>query len=223
MRVMASRRNYRDPCGIARALDLVGPRWALLVVRELILGPKRFTDLLAGLDGIRADVLAQRLRELEECGVVSRRELPPPAASRVYELTEWGAELEPALQALGRWGSRAPFPPTHHGLGTDAFVIALRTTFDPGRAGDHRGEYALLLDGQPFRANVADGRLTVERGDAADSDATIDTDVATLSAVLWHGAPLREAIARGTVRVSGSPAAASQFACLFAAPVPVAG
>jgi DNA-binding HxlR family transcriptional regulator len=219
---MPGRRNYRDPCGIARALDLVGTRWALLVVRELILGPKRFSDLLAGLDGIRADVLAQRLRELEECGVVSRRELPVPAASRVYELTAWGAELEPALRALGRWGSRAPFPRGHRELGIDAFVVALRTLFDPERAGEYHGVFALLLDGQPFRATVFDGQLTIERGEAEEPDATIETGVAPLSAVLWHGVPLREAIADGTVRTSGSRSAARHFTRMFAVPVPVA-
>src|SRR6266700_1804746 len=99
---MAAKRTYSDPCGIARALDLLGERWALLVVRELVLGPKRFTDLRAGLSNLSPDVLAQRLRDLERDGVVRRRKLPPPAGSRVYELTGWGRELEPILLALGR-------------------------------------------------------------------------------------------------------------------------
>src|SRR5882724_9674006 len=102
---MAGKRSYGDPCGIARALDLVGERWALLVVRELVLGPKRFTDLRAGLPNLSPDVLAQRLRELERAGVALRRKLPPPAGSWVYELTDWGRELEPVVLALGRWGS----------------------------------------------------------------------------------------------------------------------
>src|SRR5215211_5215261 len=104
-------RTYGDRCGVARALDLVGERWALLVVRELLLGPKRFTDLRGGLPNLGPDVLAQRLRELEQAGVLRRRVLPPPAASRVYELTERGRELEPVILGLGRWGSAAPFPP----------------------------------------------------------------------------------------------------------------
>src|ERR687889_2824463 len=104
-------RSYGDRCGIARALDVVGERWALLVVRELLLGPKRFTDLRAGLPNVGPDVLAQRLRELEAAGVVRRAKLPPPAASKVYELTPRGAELEPVILALGRWGSVAPVPP----------------------------------------------------------------------------------------------------------------
>src|SRR5205807_9422161 len=119
---------------MAHALDLVGERWAVLVVRELLLGPKRFTDLRAGLPHVGPDMLSQRLRELEEAGVVKRSKLPPPAASRVYELTDWGRELEPVVLALGRWGSRSPRPETDAPLGTDALMIALRTLFDPARA-----------------------------------------------------------------------------------------
>src|ERR1700751_4223758 len=123
-------RSYQDPCGIARALDVIGERWALLVVRELLLGSKRFTDLRAGLPHIGPDVLAQRLRELEQGGVIRRGKLPPPAASRIYELTEWGRPLEPVLLGLGRWGSQSPFPEGDGVLGPDALVIALKTLFD---------------------------------------------------------------------------------------------
>src|SRR3954462_9145850 len=105
---MTSPRTYGEACAAAHALDLVGERWALLVVRELLLGPKRFTDLRAGICHAGPNVLAQRLRELEAAGIVRRRQLPPPAASRVYELTEWGSELEPVVTALGRWGARSP-------------------------------------------------------------------------------------------------------------------
>src|SRR3954465_10608233 len=122
---MAAKRTYGDRCGIARALDAVGERWALLVVRELLLGPKRFTDLRTGLPHVGPDVLAQRLKELEAAGIVARRTLPPPAASKVYELTPRGAELEPVVLALGRWGSVAPGP-EDAAIGVDAFVIALK-------------------------------------------------------------------------------------------------
>src|SRR5947207_2783645 len=135
------KRTYADPCGVARALDRVGDRWALLVVRDLLLGPKRFTDLRAGLPQVSPDVLSQRLRELERAGVISRRMLPPPAASRIYELTAWGRELEPVVLALGRWGSRAPFPPGDQPLSIDSFVIALKTLFDPRAAGDLAASY----------------------------------------------------------------------------------
>src|SRR5882757_1950655 len=105
---MAGRRSYQDPCGIARALDLVGERWALLVVRELLLGPKRFTDLRAGLPNVSPNVLSQRLHELEQAGVLLRHRLGPPVSSWVYDLTEWGHDLEPVLLHLGRWGRRSP-------------------------------------------------------------------------------------------------------------------
>ncbi|MGH2893908.1 MAG: winged helix-turn-helix transcriptional regulator, partial [Solirubrobacteraceae bacterium] len=128
-------RTYGDSCGIARALDVVGERWALLVVRELVLGPKRFTDLRAGLTRVGPDMLAARLRELEEAGVVRRGALPPPAASKIYALTERGAELAPVLMALGRWGSRTPLPDATPPLGIDAAIVALQTTFDADAAG----------------------------------------------------------------------------------------
>src|SRR5437660_736681 len=133
---MAKKRTYDDPCGIARALDVVGERWALLVVRELLLGPKRFTDLRAGLPRVGPDVLSQRLRELEQTGILRRRTLAPPAASKLYELTTRGEALEPVILALGRWGSVAPFPADHGALGVDAFALALKTVFDPSAATD---------------------------------------------------------------------------------------
>src|SRR4051812_18446476 len=132
---MATMRTYGDRCGVARALDVIGERWAMLVVRELVLGPKRFSDLRAGLPRVAPDVLSQRLRELEEAGVLRRTTLSSPSRARVYELTEWGQELEPLVLGLGRWGSRAPVPGGDAELGTDAFVIALKTLFDPAAAG----------------------------------------------------------------------------------------
>jgi DNA-binding HxlR family transcriptional regulator len=217
---MATRRTYGDRCGVARALDLVGDRWALLVVRELLLGPKRFTDLRVGLPNVGPDVLAQRLRELEEIGVVRRDTLPPPAASRVYELTPWGRELEPIVLSLGRWGSRAPFPPGDARIGVDAAVIALKTLFDPAAAEDPSATYELRIGEQRFSVRVADGGLVVERGAASAPDAVIDTDPGTLSAVLWHGRPLDEAQRAGDLAVEGSMPAVRRFLELFPLPEP---
>src|SRR3954451_12835314 len=190
---MAGKRTYGDRCGVARALDAVGERWALLVVRELLLGPKRFTDLRAGLPTLGPDVLAQRLRDLEAAGIVARRTLPPPAGSRVYELTERGQELEPVLLALGRWGSRAPVPDRGAPLGGDATVIALPTLFDAEAAAGLDASYELRLADQPFHARVRDGRLEIARGEAEHPDAVIDTDPDTLTAVFWHGRDAGEA------------------------------
>jgi DNA-binding HxlR family transcriptional regulator len=209
-------RTYGDGCGIARALDLVGERWALLVVRELLLGPKRFTDLRAGLPHLGQDVLAQRLRELERAGIVQRRTLPPPAGSRVYELTEWGRQLEPALLALGRWGSRAPFPAEHTGLSVDALLVALKSLFDPDRVDGLAGRrYELDLGEQSFAIRVGEGELEVARGPASEPAATIATDPATLQQILWHGRRLRDALRSGAAQVTGDRAAAEAFLGLF--------
>ena len=219
---MASKRTYGDPCGIARALDLVGERWALLVVRELLLGPKRFTDLRSGLPNLGPDVLSQRLRGLESAGIVRRRTLPPPAASRVYELTDWGRELEPVVLALGRWGSRAPFPPGDGQLGIDALVLALRTLFDPQAADGMRASYELRLGEQRFHARVAGGRLELARASAEPPDAIIETDPATLAAVLWHGRGLAGAARAGAIRIDGNRAVVERFLELFPPPEPAA-
>jgi DNA-binding HxlR family transcriptional regulator len=204
-------RTYGDRCGVARALDLVGERWALLVVRELLLGPKRFTDLRAGLPNVGPDVLSQRLRELEQAGVLHRRTLPPPAGSRVYELTERGRELEPVVLALGRWGSRAPFPGGDARIGVDAFVVALKTLFE---AGDLDATVELRLGDQVFHARIAGGDLEIARGGADRPDATIESEPGPLARMLWHGGP-----ADG-VQLGGDRAIAERFLRLFPAPEP---
>jgi DNA-binding HxlR family transcriptional regulator len=214
---MTARRTYGDSCGIARALDVVGERWALLVIRELLLGAKRFSDLREGLPNISPDVLSQRLRELEQADVLRRRTLPPPAGSRVYELSERGHELEPVILALGRWGTGAPFPPGEAELGVDAMVLALKTVFDPSAADGLDGSYELRLSEQPFRLHVADGRLDVARGGAESPDVTIETEPSTLSAVLWRGRALAEALSSGDMKIEGSRAEAKRLLRLFTA------
>jgi DNA-binding HxlR family transcriptional regulator len=214
---MTGKRTYGDSCGIARALDLVGERWALLVVRELLLGPKRFTDLRAGLPSLSPDVLTQRLRELEEGGVVARRTLDPPAGSRVYELTPRGRELEPVVIALGRWGSVAPMPPGRMRIGVDSTVLALKTLFDPAAAA--AGTYELRLDGQRFEARIANGELNLARSSATEPDAMIATDPVTLTEIIWAGRSLAEALCSGAATVEGDRAALERFLRLFPLPV----
>src|SRR5262245_61977537 len=142
---MARTRTVEDGCGIAHASDLLGQRWALLVIRELLLGPKRFTDLRAGLPDISPNVLGQRLRDLEERGIVTRRKLAPPAAAQVYELTDWGRELEPEILALGRWANGSPSFPRGAPMGPDSLVLALKTTFQPEKADGLEATYELRL------------------------------------------------------------------------------
>ena len=215
---MTSKRTYGDRCGVARALDLVGERWALLVVRELLLGPKRFTDLRAGLPHVGPDVLAQRLRDLEQSGLVRRGTLPPPAGSRIYELTERGRELEPVVIALGRFGSVAPFPPGEAGIGVDAVVIALKSLFAPAAADGMAASYELGLGEQRFRLDVADGRIEIARGSAPAPDATLETDPGTLASVLWHGRKLDEARRAGDLAIAGDRTAVTRLLALFPLP-----
>jgi len=208
-------RSYGDRCGVARALDLVGERWALLVVRELLLGPKRFTDLRAGLPQVGPDVLSQRLRELESAGLVRKRSLDPPAAARVYELTERGALLEPVILELGRFGSVAPFPEGDATFGPDALALALKTLYEPGGA---PAQVALRLGGQDFRASDDGTVLTLERGSAEHPDASIEADPGPLAAVLWHGRDLAAAERAGEVAISGARRAATRFLKRFPLP-----
>ena len=215
----ARTRTYGEGCAAAHALDLVGERWALLLVRELLLGPKRFTDLRAGIAHGSPNVLAQRLRELEQAGVVRRRTLPPPAASRVYELTDWGLELEPVVTALGRWGARSPAMPHGTPMSLDSHILAMRTMFDPARAG-FDATYALRLDDVDFRAGVSGSRFEIERGVPDRADATISTDPATLAAILWLGHPLDSAIESGELTVEGDLGAVARLVDLFPLPEP---
>src|SRR5215207_935444 len=187
-------RTYDDPCGIARALDLVGERWALLVVRELLLGPKRFTQLRRGLHDASANVLSQRLRELEAAGLVRRSKLGPPASTLVYELTDYGYQLEPVLLALGRWGSRTPMT-SNAELSLDALMVALKTRFEPAAAADLRATFVFRLDDDQFRVGVRNGQLDIARGNAEQATASGKTDAATLRSLVFRGRPVAEAIA----------------------------
>lgn len=172
---MAGKRSYEDGCAGAHALDLVGERWALLVVRELLLGPKRFTDLRKGLPGISPNVLTQRLTELEAVAVLRRRKLDPPAGAWVYELTDWGRELEPVILQLGKWGARSPALPREAGLSVDSLVLSFRAMFDPRAAARLTATYELVLNGQHFWARVENGQIALLRGrPPARPDATIE-------------------------------------------------
>ena len=218
---MATRRTYGDGCAIAHGLDLVGERWALLVVRELLLGPKRFTDLNKGLPNASPNVISERLRELERAGIVKRDKLPPPASVRVYGLTDWGRELEETVISLGRWAARSPSP-SDAPVGLDSIVLALRTLFDPDAARGLRASYELRLGEDRFRIEVSDDGIEVARGQADQADATIDTDPDTLNAVLWRGRPLADAQRAGKMRIQGDQSAVERFVPLFPVPEPVA-
>ncbi|WP_336205246.1 winged helix-turn-helix transcriptional regulator [Nonomuraea sp. LPB2021202275-12-8] len=201
---MTTNRRYPDGCAIATALDHVGERWALLIVRELLLGPKRFTDLQEGLPGAGSKILAQRLREHESAGVVRRRTLPPPASSQVYELTEWGARLGAIVVALGQWGAEAPEPSTGP-VSADSAMIRLRSLFGPQPERPWTATYEMRLGRHRFTTRVADGRLVqMGRGEPHDRpDTIIETDPDTLAGILGVDQALTTAIKDGRITISG--------------------
>jgi DNA-binding HxlR family transcriptional regulator/putative sterol carrier protein len=215
---MTGTRTYGDACGIARALDILGERWALMTVRELLLGPKRFTDLRTGLPHASPNILTQRLRELEQQGIVRKRRLPPPAASQVYELTDRGLEIAPVLDALGTWGSRLPLPGPDATMSFDAHILSFRTLFDPARAEGFDARVELRLGERRFRAVVADGRFEIVEGELADPDAVIASDAGTVLAVAHGRAGLAEAEASGALTITGDRARAERFLGLFPLP-----
>jgi DNA-binding HxlR family transcriptional regulator len=210
---MATRRSYDDGCAAAHALDLVGERWALLVVRELLLGPKRFTDLRAGLPGVSPNVLSQRLHDLEQVAVVRRHKLPPPASTWVYDLTDWGRELETVIVELGRWGARSPFMDREARLSIDSLILSFRTMFDPRAAAGLTAIYELRFGEHHYHATVDDGRFEIACGGAPRADATIEADPGVLAAVIYDGRDLDEA-----VRIHGDAEAAARFLTLFSLP-----
>jgi DNA-binding HxlR family transcriptional regulator len=218
---MSAMRTYGDGCGIAHALDVVGERWALLIVRELLLGPKRFTDLRAGLPSASPNVLSQRLRELEQAGVIERRKLPPPAASSVYDLTDWGRELKPILLAAGAWALRSASFDFDAPVGTDSVILGLATFFDAEAAGDFSGSFEIRLGEHTFHATVADGAIEIDRGGAVSPDAVIETDPDTLAGAVRNEMRLAAAMADGTITVQGDRAAVARFIGLFPLPTRV--
>jgi DNA-binding HxlR family transcriptional regulator len=220
--VMATTRTYEDSCGVAHALELVGERWALLVVRELMLGAKRFGDIKEGLPGISANVLSHRLDELEQAGLVTRRKLPKPAAVWVYDLTPWARDLEPIMQTLGRWAARDPEHRKDLHFGTTSLILSLRTNFDPSLADGVHLVIALRPNDESYVARVARKKLTIEAGDPAEADATIAGDPRAFASVTYGGRPLADAVATGDLVVTGDPASAESFLHLYTLP-PVAG
>lgn len=205
-------RRFDQYCPIANALSLVGERWALLVVRELLRGPRRYTDLADGLPGIGSKVLSTRLRELEEGGVVQRRKLPPPAASTVYELTDYGRGLEEVLHAIARWGARTLGLPRReddleHDWGLNAFPALLY----PERARGLTETTVVHVDDDVFTVRLADGRLRVEVGATAEPDLDLATDMATFFELASGDLPPGEALADGRIRIEGDPDALDRF------------
>jgi len=215
-----STRTYGQFCGLARALELVGERWALLIVRDLVLGPKRFTDLRRGLPRIPTNILSARLKELEQSGVIHRRVLPRPAGSVVYELTPYGRELEPIVLRLGRWGARSLGEPGPTDIvTTDSIILALRATFLPGAAAGPPVGYELRMGDVVVHAAVRDGALATGAGplpDTAPSRRLVIETGPAFRALLARELSPADALASGEVHVTGDAALLDRFVDLFA-------
>ena len=200
----AMSKHYDQYCPIAHAVGMLGERWTLLVVRELLRGPKRYTDLAGGLPGIGTNVLAARLRDLEECGVIEKRKLPPPAASTVYELTEYGRGLEEAIYALARWGVRTLGPPgPEDELESDWGLNAFPALLNPEAARGLNETYVLKIDGDAFTTRFEDGQLTASAGEAAEADLRVEVGMETFFGLAGGDLPPHEAVEQGLVKVDG--------------------
>ena len=210
------KRSYDDACGTAHALDLIGERWALLVLRELMLGPRRFSELKADLPGISSNVLAQRLVELERRGLARRVRLPPPASVQVYEATDWGLEAEPIVQALGRWAARSPRHDPTLPISGVSILLSFRTMIDRDRARDLDARIGFRFGESGYVAHLHDGQIDVARGDPAGCDVIFTAAPTALAAVVYGGAPL------DSIGVEGDMELAKRFTTLFPLPPKVA-
>ncbi len=207
-----SKRRYDDACGTAHGLELIGERWALLVLRELLLGPRRFSQLRADLPGLSANVLTQRLAELEERGLVRRRMLPPPASAQVYEATEWGLEAEPVIQALGRWAARSPLHDPSLPLSGVSILLSFRTMISDKRAKGVDARIGFRFGPDDYVARIRKGGIKVARGSLEGCDVVLSGAPATLAAVVYGGQPL------DLLGVTGDRALAEKFTTLFVLP-----
>lgn len=209
---------YDDACGTAFALELVGERWSLLIVRELMFGGRRFSDLRAGLPGISAKVLTERLESLERAKIVQRRQLPPPVSAQVYELTPWGYAAEVAIQELGRWAAKSADHDPTLPLSPASLMMSFRTMFDPARAGDTRLRGAMRIGHDRFVIDIADGRLDVRRGEREEGQFLFTAPAASpIGAAVYGKFPFEELVDMGLV-VDGDRAAARAFVDLFELP-----
>lgn len=207
-------KDYGQFCPVAHALELVGERWSLLIIRELINGPKRYTDLAAALPGIGTNILAARLRDLEGADVVQKRQLPPPAAAKVYELTPYGEGLREPLYALARWGARSLSPPREDQVLARGWLVnAVRATCTGGCVPDT--VFALRVDDEAVTARFEDDELVVEAGMADDADVVVETDPSTLFCIASGQTPIADAIKEQAVKITGNRKDAERFLALF--------
>ncbi len=210
----AAKRWYDDACGTALAMELVGERWSLLIVRELMFGPRRFGDLRASLNGISANVLTQRLEGLEQAAILLRRKLPPPANVQVYELTPWGYESEKAIQELGRWAVRSPEHDPTLPLSAASLMMSARTMY----AGGMDATVGFRMGVETFVATLTPHTINIRRADPIDADVTFEADQHAIAAVIYGGRQLADAEAEGSIRLVGDHTVAQDYITRFPLP-----
>lgn len=215
---MAEKRWYEDACGTAMALELVGERWSLLIVRELMFGGRRFGELKAALNGISANVLTQRLEGMEAAGILRKRKLPPPASVQVYELTRWGYESETAIKELGRWATRSPAHDPTLPLSAASLMLSFRTMLSPERSAGMVATIGFRLGEEVFTAHLADSNFAVTRADPVDADVVFAGTPPGIAALTYGGVPIDQAASLGLATVSGDRAIADRFVTLFPLP-----
>jgi len=214
----SEKRWYDDACGTALALEFVGERWSLLILRELMFGPRRFGELKANLPGISANVLTQRLEGLEEAGILVKRKLPSALSVQVYELTHWGTLAEPVLQEMGRWSTRSRRHDPSLFLSPASAMMSLRTMIDREKARGLRMTIAFAFPTDLFVGELADGALAIRRGETDTADARFVTDPTTFAFTVYGKLPFALNEAEGKLRVEGDRAAAQRFVDLFELP-----
>lgn len=213
-----SRRQYHDACGTAHALDLIGERWALLIMRELMLGPRRFGDLRRSLPGISANVLAQRLEGLEVAGVLDRKRLPPPASVQVYELTAWGLEAEPIVSAMGRWGARSPMQDVSMPLSAVSMMLSFRTMFDARKAGDADISVQFVIGEEAFWMTVRNAALSSDRGLLETPDLVIEGKPEAIAGLVYGLAERKRLEDEGRLEIDGDNQTLTTFSDMFELP-----
>ena len=213
------RKSYEQYCAVARALDVVGERWTLLIVRDLLMGPKRYTDLRVGLPGIATDILTARLRTLEEAGFVRRRDLPPPAPATIYELTEAGNLLGPAILALGQVGlAMLGSPQPGEDVRPERLVVGLRVSFRREKFADLTETYELVIDDEPFTVEVSDGVVDTRPGGASSPSISLDTDADTFVALMTGRASAANSLAKRRATLQGERSVLERFIDAFGYP-----
>jgi len=213
-------RSYNQFCGLAYALDVIGERWTLLILRELMAGPRRFKDLMDGLPGVSTNLLSERLKHLEQQRVLHRRVLPPPAGSTVYELTPLGLALEPTLLELGKWGSQF-VPSSPEGVSVlhlVSYALTHKTFFRPDEAQGFCETYELHIGEEVLQVQIQDGEIYVQQGEALQADAVFYTDMPSYLGLLTGGIKPDEALAAGLVCVKGDPDALKRLLMLCGLP-----